>query len=294
MPHRFENIDFKRSFSTLPQDVVEYLQQQEDRQNLKDFIALKEALQEGKCSLCGKSIDVCDEQSPCFHFLLNPKLKGNSRDALLSKPNSFIQLYTYLAWVANTQQPFFNVNDIISDIANNRLFESTIRYKNIEWSFSFKQSDFEGHQNAKIGNLPHYHFHMTVDGRPIAIFNKCHINFIPYDFLMFEIIKQGAADVDTQFASGLETLKQSVFVNMLSNGATQFIEIISENEVHRTFIKPGSITQTQIEEIGSIFHITELPVYKIIDKLNNENGYNILYEVYSQQIDNPVIKVRRD
>lgn len=294
MPHRYEDIDFNHSFSTISKEVVEQMQTQEVKQNQKDFDALMNALQEGKCYLCGRDIDECDEKNPCFHFLLNPRLKRKYINALISQPISFIQLYTYLAWVANTERPCFNINDTLSDIANKRLFETTIRYKNIEWSFNFKQSDFEGHQDTKIGNSPHYHFHMTVDGKPIATFNKCHISFTPYDFLMFEIIKQGAAAVDTQFASGLETLIQSVIVNIHPDGLIQFIEVISEKEIYVTFIKPGTITKSQIEEIGVLFNSSELLIYQIIDKINKEKGYSIIYEVYSQEIDNPVIKVRRD
>lgn len=235
-----------------------------------------------------------DVSTPCFHFLLNPKLKKNCREALFSKPVSFIKLYTYLAWVANSNQPFENVNDIISDILPSRIFETTIRYKNIEWSFSFKKSDIEGHPDAKIGGLPHYHFQMTVDGNTVVNYNNCHIQFTPEDFLYFEMIRQNAVKVDPQFAAGLESLKNSVQVNILPDGGVEFIEFISEDELHRTYVLKGTITHDQINEIGELVGASKMEVYQIIDKLNMENGYNIKYGVLSAKRDNPVVKARRD
>ena len=294
MPHRFDNIDFKRTFESLPKDVVALLQRNEDEQNERRFAALCDSLKHDKCYLCGQSLEYNDESTPCFHFLLNPKLKKKHREALFSKPVSFIKLYTYLAWVANSDQPFENVNDIISDILPSRIFETTIRYKNIEWSFSFKRSDLEGHPDAKIGGLPHYHFQMTVDGNTIVSYNNCHIQFAPEDFLCFEMIRQNAVKVDPQFAAGLEFLKDNVFVNVLSEGGVEFIEFISEEDLHRTYVLKDTITHEQIREIGDLYSTSELEIYQIIDKLNVEKGYNIKYGVLSAKRDNPVVKARRD
>lgn len=294
MPHRFENIDFKRTFESLPKDVIVLLQRREDKQNEKDFSALCDSLKQNKCYLCGQSLEYNDVSTPCFHFLLNPKLKRNCREALFSKPVSFIKLYTYLAWVANSNQPFENVNDIISDILPSRIFETTIRYKNIEWSFSFKKSDIEGHPDAKIGGLPHYHFQMTVDGNTVVNYNNCHIQFTPEDFLYFEMIRQNAVKVDPQFATGLESLKNSVQVNILPDGGVEFIEFISEVELHRTCVLKGTITHDQINEIGKLVGASKMEVYQIIEKLNMEKGYNIKYGVLSAKRDNPVVKARRD
>lgn len=294
MPHRFDNIDFKRTFESLPKDVVALLQRNEDEQNERRFAALCDSLKHDKCYLCGQSLEYNDESTPCFHFLLNPKLKKKHREALFSKPVSFIKLYTYLAWVANSDQPFENVNDIISDILPSRIFETTIRYKNIEWSFSFKRSDLEGHPDAKIGGLPHYHFQMTVDGNTIVSYNNCHIQFAPEDFLCFEMIRQNAVKVDPQFAAGLEFLKDNVFVNVLPEGGVEFIEFISEEELHRTYVLKDTITHEQIREIGDLYSMSDLEIYQIIDKLNVEKGYNIKYGVLSAKRDNPVVKARRD
>lgn len=49
MPHRFDNIDFKRTFESLPKDVVALLQRNEDEQNERRFAALCDSLKHDKC-----------------------------------------------------------------------------------------------------------------------------------------------------------------------------------------------------------------------------------------------------
>lgn len=195
MPYRYANIDFKRTLASIPEEERELLQAYEDKQNAADFEALKKGLSRGECYLCGKKLEECDPANPCFHFLLNPRLKKVAREALFSKPVSFIQLYTYLAWVANTETPFVNINDILSDVINNRIFEGSIRYKNIEWSFSYKLSDFEGHKGTKHGDFPHYHFQMKVDDKVVVYFNN-HIQFDQNDFFYMEMLRQDAITID--------------------------------------------------------------------------------------------------
>lgn len=294
MPHRFANIDFKRTFSSIPEDVIISFQNKEYEQNGKDFNSLRENLKVGRCYLCGKPIDFCDESTPCFHFMLNPKLTKKARIALFSKPVSFFKLYTYLTWVANSELPFVNVNDILSDISPNHLFESTIRYKNIEWSFSFKESDFEGHQGAKVGELPHYHICMTADSKPIITFNKTHIQFTPDDFFYFEVLKQKAAVLDPQFSSGLETLKNGVFIQVQIDGSIVFSEVISEDTIHRTIVKSGSFNNAQLKEIGDKYQTSNKHIYQIIEELNKEKGYKIESITFPAQREGAVTKVRRD
>jgi len=288
------NIDFKRTLASIPEDVREMLQSEEGKQNAKDFEKLKIGLSKGECYLCGQTLENCDLANSCFHFLLNPKLKKVAREALFSKPVSFIHLYTYLAWVTNTEIPFVNINDILSDIVNNRVFEGSIRYKNIEWSFCYKQTDFEGHQGTKCGNLPHYHFQMKVDDNVIINFNNTHIQFTSYDFFCMEMLKQDAVAIDPQFASGLEVLKQSVRVNVFSNGMVEFEELISAEDEYITLIIPGTISKAQIEEIGDIYNNSQLFVHQIIENLNKQKGYSIQYALFSRKINNPLLKSRRD
>ena len=293
MPHRFQKVDWKKTLDSIPKDVADLLQKGFDEQNEKDFISLCSFLKQGKCSLCGHSLDYYDENAPCFHLLLNPKLRRKVRENLFSRPISFIKLYTYLTWVANSEKPFENINDILCDISDKRLFEATIRYKNIQWSFCFSKEDLEGHHGSKIGKMPHYHFQMSVDNNIIVSYNSTHIQFTPDDFMYFEMIRQNAIQIDPQYASGLDMLKAILQVNVLSNGFVEFVETISEEEAHITYVVPETITQEQLLEVGNIFENSNMEVYQIIDELNIEKGYNIKYCVFSRMKDNPIKKAKR-
>lgn len=293
MPHRFQKIDWEKTLDSIPKDVADLLQKGFDEQNEKDFISLCSFLKQGKCSLCGHSLDYYDENAPCFHLLLNPKLRRKVRENLFSRPISFIKLYTYLTWVANSEKPFENINDILCDISDKRLFEATIRYKNIQWSFCFSKEDLEGHHGSKIGKMPHYHFQMSVDNNIIVSYNSTHIQFTPDDFMYFEMIRQNAIQIDPQYASGLDMLKAILQVNVLSNGFVEFVETISEEEAHITYVVLETITQEQLLEVGNIFENSNMEVYQIIDELNIEKGYNIKYCVFSRMKDNPIKKAKR-
>lgn len=294
MPHRFEKYDLKRTFDSLPQDFVEQQQKVEDKRNTKDFQELCDSLKLEQCSLCGHPLDYCYETSPCFHVLLNPRIKRKVRESLFSKPVSFFKLYSYLTWVANSNQPFTNINDIPCDTAGNLLFESTIRYKNIEWSFSLKKSDFEGHIDKKVGKISHYHFQMTADGNVVIPYNQTHIQFTPEDFFYIEMIRQKVMKPVPQYAAGMDSLRDKVCVNRLSSGDFEFLELISEKVIHRTIVLAGTITIQQIEEIGDFYSNSELEVYQIIEKLNSNKGYDIKYLLYELSRENPVKKATRD
>lgn len=295
MPHRFENIDFIRTLNSIPKDVIELFQRQEDERNKRDFIALCASLKEGKCSICGHALDHYDESSPCFHLLLNPQIKRKMWEQLFNKPISIIKLHTYLSWVANSDKPFENINDLPSDPLSNHLFESTIRYKNIEWSFSLKKGDYEGHKGKQVGSASHYHFQMTVNGNVVIPYNKTHIQFEPYDFLYFEMKKQNAITVDLQYAAGMDSLRDKLRVSVIPVAhSVIFDEFISEEEIQRTIVSLATISPDQIQEIGECFSNSDNQVYQIIDYLNSCKGYKILYNVFALIKDNPVKKARRD
>ena len=110
--------------------------------------------------------------------------------------------------------------------------------------------------------------------------------------MYFEMIRQNAIKIDPQYASGLDMLKGILQVNV-SNGFVEFVETISEEEAHITYVVLETITQEQLLEVGNIFENSNMEVYQIIDKLNIEKGYNIKYCVFSRMKDNPIKKAKR-
>jgi hypothetical protein len=105
----------------------------------------------------------------------------------LYEQKSFHQLEAYLRWVANCDKPFKNINDLVEEKSSTKFIEETIRYKNIEWSFSCSHGDRAGHKDKHEGRMPHYHFQMKVDGNVVINYNGFHIPFDDYDEFSFAV-----------------------------------------------------------------------------------------------------------
>jgi hypothetical protein len=140
------------------------------------------------CSLCGHSIKSFLNFSPCLHWFLNPKgFKPRKSLPRLYKKYSYHQIDAYLRWLANIDKPFSNINDLKEEKSDKKFIETTIRYKNFEWSFSCAYSDLEGHKDSINGNFPHYHFQMMINGNVVIKFNQFHVPFSEYDEFCFAV-----------------------------------------------------------------------------------------------------------
>lgn len=292
MPHRFENIDFKRTLASIDEETRLQLEQADRDQNAKDFERLKTNLSKGKCYLCNQDISYTDPANPCFHWLINPNIDISLLRSFLSKEQSFFRMYTYLAWVANSDTPLININDTFDYDKNKRIFEGTVRYKEIEWSFSLGKSDFEGHTNKTNGCTPHFHAQLKINGRTQIKYNQTHIPFHPSDFLNFELLNQHAVQLDASFASGIEELKNHVEVAVYHDNSVHFKQLVSCDTLITTIVLPG-ITFEHLEEIEELYSTTQLQIHEIIDKMNSEKGYDLKYLVYSSTREKPVEKNHR-
>lgn len=267
MPNRYSNIDFKKTFESLDEETIKTQTDAWNKQNEQDFKNLCEGLKNNTCYLCGKHIDDCSV--PCFHWLLNPKIKKKELRKLFEKPISITKLYTYLTWVANSDTPFININDISADTLPNKMFEATIKYRDFEWSFSLGKTDY----NAEHYGKSHYHLQAKKNGFVYIKYNDFHIECTPEDMLMIEMIRQGAVEFDAGFSAGLESLK---------SGNYPFI-LLQNNYmggVLGTFVLTNTINDAQLQELLEENKNTGISFADIIDKLNSNNGYNIKYILY--------------
>jgi hypothetical protein len=58
-----------------------------------------------------------------------------------------------------------NINDL-ADEGTGKLVELTIKYKNLQWSFSCSDNDLSGHDGGgEQSTRPHWHFQVFVDDR---------------------------------------------------------------------------------------------------------------------------------
>jgi hypothetical protein len=191
-----QNGEYRKFNAFLNQVPMEELQEHnalELEQNKKDFEDHKAALSVGVCHYCGNPISHFSVKKPCFHWLLKPKGFKKKHFPLLYAEKSFHEIEAYLRWTANSETPIRNINDLAEERRPSKIIEETIRYKNIEWSFSCSQNDMEGHESAHDGTMPHYHFQMKVNRLVVINYNGFHIPFSDYDDFSFAV-KQGKFD----------------------------------------------------------------------------------------------------
>ena len=159
----------------------------EQRQAEEDFQEFAAALAEGRCSMCGQLVSHFSEKKPCLHWLLKPNGFKKKHFPLLYERYDFHRINWYVRWVANTAAPLKNINDLVEDRAATKFIEETIRYKNLEWSFSCSHGDRMGHAGTHAGAMPHYHFQMTVDGHVVINYSGFHIPFSDHDEFVFAV-----------------------------------------------------------------------------------------------------------
>lgn len=192
----------------------------DQEKNQKDFEELRIALQTGKCNYCGNPINYFSKQKPCLHWLLKPKRFKKKHFPLLYKIKSFHEIEAYLKWVANIEKPFQNISNIKDEKSSSKFIEETIKYKNLEWSFSCSNNDREGHKDAYEGTVPHYHFQMREDGNVVINYNGFHIPFSDYDEFCFAL-KEGkfdrlrSAHIQSAGMQELFDLDQEIFIDNL-------------------------------------------------------------------------------
>jgi hypothetical protein len=144
--------------------------------------AFKRAYDQRNCYLCGDPLTSFDEGKPCAHWLLNPEgFRKKRHFALVTEKYGFHQLQSFLRWLAAQDGGPKNINDLPEE-GTDKLREVTIRYKDLEWSFSCARNDFDGHGSGSHQS-PHYHFQMRHGNRIVIRYNDFHVPFSDQDIL---------------------------------------------------------------------------------------------------------------
>jgi hypothetical protein len=135
-----------------------------------------------ECYLCGKPFPTIGTSNPCLHWLLRRcKFKKKEFTKLYDKYD-FYSISAYLRWVAYAAAGSKNINNLKEEKSERKLFETTIKWKNIEWTLDCSHNDFSGHPGTN-SDFPHWHFQMRIDGKPFINFNDFHIPFSKNDQL---------------------------------------------------------------------------------------------------------------
>lgn len=173
-------MEFLRGLS--PSEIEEWNQRQL-KQAQQEHAEFSAAFKEGRCYLCGTELQDFVRIMPCLHWLLRPNGFSKSDFPAVVAAYGYRSISSYLRWVANEDRKAQNINDF-ADEGTGKLIEETIRYKQLEWSISCGNSDFEGHQtNSPASRVPHYHFQMRVNKKPFIRFNDFHVPFNAQDLV---------------------------------------------------------------------------------------------------------------
>ncbi len=269
----YKDKDLKKFIETIPQEEIDrqnHLREEENKRVYKEFLA---GLKIGKCSLCGGQMDSFEESKPCFHWFTYPKgIKKKHFDNYLKNTIGFFKLDSYFRWLANTEKPIVNINDLKDETSSTSYLETTYKYKNIEWSFSIGNTDKEGHPNAKVGSIPHYHIQMTVDDRIFLRFNDFHIPFSDEDLFFITLFEQAPDKVKWghSFGHGIGILEDDDNLEIIDDAMTITDDIENAPFNRQTLIEApkgqtisGEIIQQAIEESKR----TKKPIGKILQRL---------------------------
>jgi hypothetical protein len=192
--------DFARFLESLSLDVRAKGNQAQLEQSQAEHTRFKEDFSNGDCYLCHTPLNSFNRDAACLHWLLKPSGFEKSDIDIVMNKYGFFRTQTYLRWVANQEAFARNINDMPEE-GTGKLFETTIRFKNIEWSFSCAQSDYLGHPNSNHA-YPHFHFQMRIDNRPFFDYGDRHIPFKEQEIITIEAMQSSPDVIKARFLFG--------------------------------------------------------------------------------------------
>lgn len=184
----------------------------------KDFL---EHYERDMCYLCGKPFSTIGKGNPCLHWLLRRcKFKKKDFQQIVDKFD-FYSVSAFLRWVAYAESGSKNINNLKEESSERKIFEITIKWKNIEWTLDCSHNDFAGHTGTKT-EFPHWHFQMRIDGQQFINFNDFHIHFSENDQLKINLENDSYSGFIHSFGPGGQGMQERM--DQLENNFDEFLE----------------------------------------------------------------------
>ncbi len=278
----YKNKDLRNYLESFPQDEIDRKTQIQEEETKRIYKEFTKGLKSGKCFICGQKMNSFDKTKPCFHWFTYPNgIKKKYFEKYLEKPIGFFQLDSYFRWLANSENPITNINDLKDETSKTSYLETTIRYKNIEWSFSVGYTDMEGHKDGKVGATPHFHIQMVVNNNIFLKFNDFHIPFSDSDLFNIELLNQASDQIKIEhsYGQGVGILEDENKLKLIADTM-----VVADNPEtapfnRQTFVhaKEGKtisveIIQQAIDESNK----TKQPIGQILQRLLAESEASIL------------------
>jgi hypothetical protein len=216
---------------SLPAGELDRINQLQHEQALDEHRRFKEHYEREECYLCGKPFKTLSKNTSCIHWLLR-RCKFKAKDfSKVYQAFDYHQISSFLRWVANQERFQGNINDLVDEKGERKIIQTTIKWKNIEWTFDCSKTDYEGHGGSN-SNFPHYHFQMRIDGKQFINFNSHHIPFSEKDLFNLDLVHQEPDLIKHSFGPGGSGMQDAVEVEpelILQN------TVVSENEDKATY-----------------------------------------------------------
>lgn len=239
-PSRPSAQTFAQFMASLPREEINRINELNRNEALAQHKAFSEAFKVGSCSFCGDTLASFDVDRPCRHWLLKPEGVRKEHVERLAKEMSWSILENYVRWVANEEAFAQNINDL-ADEGTGKLLELTVKHKNLEWSFSCGATDLAGHEGGgEHSKLPHWHFQMYVDGKPLVRYNDFHLPLSEADVGFLEFMRNHPGKVHRRLAGGAgmsEVFHESILEELVAKARSG----VTDEEVERAPIKLDTI-----------------------------------------------------
>lgn len=206
---RVDADSFKKMIDNLPDGELDRLNRLQHEQAVDEHNRFKEHYLKDECYLCGKPFKTISKNTPCIHWLLR-RCKFKAKDfSKVYQQYDYHQISSFLRWVANQERFQGNINDLLEEKDERKLFETTIKWKNIEWTFNCSRNDYSGHDGGN-SNYPHYHFQMRIDHKQFINFGQHHIPFSEKDLFNIDLLQQKPELIRHSFGMGGSGMQDAV------------------------------------------------------------------------------------
>ncbi len=276
--------EFAGFLENLPDDIKLQGNEETIRVSNEEYKNFLDSFLRNHCYLCNQPLEYFNKQFPCLHWLLKQSGAKFKKTDFLNVANKFrfFQIQSYLRWVANQNGFARNINDLNALDKPSQIIDESIRWKNLEWSFSCSESDYLGHPNSKSGKDSHYHFQMRVNGYPIIKFNDLHIPFHEMDVFEIEATRCKPSLIKRKHTNG------EGMADILNENTVEQIVRASEssgNPDEATFnihslIFADEGTKLSGDDLANLFERAaekNVPVASLLDSLPNSKSQVIVY-----------------
>jgi len=268
--------EVSRFFRSLSKDKIEMINRKSFESSDEAYREFKNGLDNGKCFLCDNLLTDFVIEKPCMHWLLRPLGFDKKHFPFVFRKFNYFRIQSYLRWMANTEIPVGNINDLEEEKNPSKLIEYTIRYKNLTWSFSCGRGDLAGHSFPfnKDARVPHYHFQMQIDSKPFINYGNFHIPFTEEDLWTLPIMLGMVPETTwvNDYGMGMQDmvtkLKPEELLDTMSRAKDESTGVYNLS----TFIEaePGkTLSGTELAELIKKSKETGIPIAKLAKDMKN-------------------------